>query len=124
MGMKKIMVVDDDPDQIHTLKQLIEETDTEYHVVCATSGTRCLNYLVKNNAPDLILLDIMMPKMNGWETFKKIKANEEWRDIPIVFVTARTDDFAVKAGSFLGTEYIRKPFDILEFKRKIQDILD
>ena len=123
MGMKKIMVVDDDTDQTQTLKQLIEEIDTNYQVVCATSGTRCLNYLVKNPVPDLILLDIMMPKMNGWETFQKIRANEDWRDIPIIFVTARTDDFAVKAGSFLGTEYIRKPFDITEFKHKIRSLL-
>ena len=123
MGMKKIMVVDDDPDQTHTLKQLIEETNTDYQVVCATSGTRCLNYLVKNDVPDLILLDIMMPKMNGWETFKKIRSNEQWRNIPIIFVTARTDDFAEKAGNFLGTEYIQKPFDIAEFKQKIHNIL-
>ena len=121
--MKKIMVVDDDPDQTHTLKQLIEETDNQYQVVCATSGMRCLNYLVKNEAPDLILLDIMMPKMNGWETFKKIRSQEDWRDIPIIFVTARTDDFAEKAGHFLGTEYIRKPFDINEFRQKIREIL-
>jgi len=53
--MKKIMVVDDDPDQTHTLKQLIEEADHNYSVVCATSGTRCLNYLLKNEIPDLIL---------------------------------------------------------------------
>ena len=121
--MKKIMVVDDDPDQTHTLKQLIEETDNQYRVVCATSGMRCLNYLVRNDAPDLILLDIMMPKMNGWETFKKIRSHEDWRDIPIIFVTARTDDFAEKAGSFLGTEYIQKPFDIDQFRQKIREIL-
>ncbi len=122
-GMKRIMVVDDDPDQTHTIKQLLEEGNKDYQVVCASSGSRCLNYLVKNQNPDLILLDIMMPKMNGWETFKKLKANESWRDIPVIFITARTDDFAERAGSFLGTEYIRKPFDSEELKNKIKEIL-
>lgn len=123
MGMKKILVVDDDPDQTHTLKQVIEEANTEYHVDCATSGTRCLNYLVKHDIPDLILLDIMMPKMNGWETFKKLRSNEAWREIPVIFITARTDDFAERAGSFLGAEYIKKPFDIQDLEQKIHDIL-
>ena len=122
--MKKIMVVDDDPDQTHTLKQLIEETDDNYQVVCASSGTRCLYYLLKDEIPDLILLDIMMPKMNGWDTFKKIKANEDWRDIPVIFISARTDDFAENAGNFLGTDYIQKPFDISELKQKIQNLLN
>jgi CheY-like chemotaxis protein len=121
--MKTIMVVEDDPDQLHTLKQILEETDSNYQIVCASGGTRCLNYLVKNDIPDLILLDVMMPKMNGWETFQNIQANEDWRDIPIIFLSARSDDFVEKAGNFLGTDFIQKPFDIDHLRQKIREIL-
>ena len=73
--MKKIMVVDDNPDHLHSIKQTIENMDDDYRVTCASSGIRCLKLLENNEIPDLILLDIMMPKMNGWETFKTIQEN-------------------------------------------------
>ena len=121
--MKKIMVVDDNPDHLHSIKQTIENMDDDYKVTCASSGIRCLKLLKDNEIPDLILLDIMMPKMNGWETFKTIQENSSWRDIPVVFLTARTDDFAQNAGSFLATDYIKKPFDIDDLKKRIEKVL-
>ena len=121
--MKKIMVVDDNPDHLHSIKQTIENMDDDYRVTCASSGIRCLKLLENNEIPDLILLDIMMPKMNGWETFKTIQENSSWRDIPVVFLTARTDDFAQNAGSFLATDYIEKPFDIDDLKKRIEKVL-
>ncbi len=121
--MKKIMVVDDNPDHLHSIKQTIENMDDDYKVTCASSGIRCLKLLENSEIPDLILLDIMMPKMNGWETFKTIQENSSWRDIPVVFLTARTDDFAQNAGSFLAADYIEKPFDIDDLKKRIEKVL-
>jgi CheY-like chemotaxis protein len=122
--MKKIMVVDDNPDHLHTIKQTIEKMNEEYKVVCATNGISCIKLLKNDEIPDLILLDIMMPKMNGWETFKVIKENSLWRNIPVVFLTARTDDFAENAGKFLASDYIEKPFDIEDLKKRIDKIFN
>ena len=64
-----------------------------------------------------------MPDMSGWKTFDKIKENEAWRGIPIVFLTARTDRVAKNAGGFLGEDYIEKPFEITDLKLRIDRIL-
>jgi CheY-like chemotaxis protein len=122
--MKKIMVVDDDPDDLQSIKQMLENMDDEYKVTCASSGVRCLKLLENNEIPDLILLDIMMPEMSGWETLKILQENSSWRDIPVVFITARTDDFAEEAGNFLAMDYIEKPFDIEDFKKRIDEVLE
>jgi len=68
-------------------------------------------------------LDIMMPEMSGWETFDKIKGNQNWGNIPVIFLTARTDNIAKKAGGFLGDDYIEKPFKIDELIKRIEQIL-
>jgi len=122
--MKKIMVVDDDPDDLQSIKQMLENMDDEYKVTCASSGTRCLKSLENNEIPDLILLDIMMPEISGWEIFKILQENASWKDIPVVFITARTDDFAEEAGNFLAMDYIEKPFDIEDFKKRIDEVLE
>ena len=67
--------------------------------------------LEKNDIPDLILLDIMMPEISGWELAKRLKKNTAWKNIPIVFLTARTSKIAKTAGGLLGEDYIEKPFD-------------
>ncbi len=122
--MKKIMVVDDDSDDLHSIKQMLENMDGDYKVTCASSGVQCLKLLKNNEIPNLILLDIMMPEMNGWETFKNLQENASWKDIPVVFITARTDDFAKNTGNFLAMDYIEKPFDIEDFKKRINKVLE
>jgi DNA-binding response OmpR family regulator len=72
----------------------------------------------------LILLDIMMPGMSGWEVFKSLRENPSWEKIPVVFLTARTDNIAKNAGSFLGNDYIEKPFKLPELKERIDKILN
>ncbi len=121
--VKTIMVVDDNPDTTYTLKRLLENPDARYNVIPVDSGEKCLELLKDNQKPDLILLDIMMPGMTGWETFKRIKENLSWKDIPIVFLTGRTDRVARNAGRFLGEGYIEKPFDITDLKDLIEKIL-
>ena len=121
--MKKIMVVDDEEDQLFTIKKTLEYAEKEYEVITLNNGNNCLQYLKNNEKPDLILLDIMMPEMTGWELYDKIKENDDWRDIPVVFLTARTDETAEKAGKFFGEDYIEKPFDAEDLIKRINKII-
>ena len=117
--VKKVLVVDDNPDVIFSVKSGLEESAKGYKVIGAESGEKCIEFL-KSNTPDIILLDIMMPEMSGWQTFDKIKGNDDWKDIPIVFLSARTDNIAKNAGGFLGEDYIEKPFEIKNLKERIE----
>jgi len=122
--MKKIMLVDDEKDQIFFIKTSFENLfGKEYTFVPAESGEKCFELLNKKNIPDLILLDIMMPKMNGWEVFDRLRANPEWKNIPIIFLTARTDEFAEHAGVLIAEDYIKKPIEIKELKMRIDNVL-
>ena len=118
------MVVDDEPDQILTIKEILVDLSDKYEVIGADSGIQCLQLLENNQIPNIILLDIMMPNMSGWEVFNRIKDNPNWKDIPIVFLTARTDDVATNAGRFLGEDYIEKPFYAQDLIRRINKLLN
>lgn len=120
--MKTILVVDDNPDVITSLKVGLEDSSL-YRIFGAENGKKCLEMLNENIAPDLIILDIMMPLMSGWEVFDQIKKNPSWNSIPIIFLTARTDRTAKNAGSFLGDDFIEKPFDIADLKKRIDNLL-
>ena len=122
--MKNILYVDDKKDQIFYLKTAFEDLyGNEYQIIPAESGKKCLEILEKKIIPDLILLDIMMPDMNGWEVFDKLKANPIWKKIPVVFLTARTDGFAEETGEFIADDYIKKPIDVKELKIRIENVL-
>ena len=114
--VKKIMLVDDDPGVIYTVKNGIEGLDSDYKITTVNSGQRCLELLEKEELPDLLLLDIMMPEMSGWEVYKKIREKLSDKELPIVFLTARTDRIAKDAGGFLAEDYIEKPFKVPELK--------
>ncbi|MEF8849151.1 MAG: response regulator, partial [Candidatus Thermoplasmatota archaeon] len=118
-----IMVVDDNVDVTYTVKKGLESLDDKYTVLVAKSGEQCLQLLKDNNIPDAILLDIMMPGISGWETFDRIKASEKWKNIPILFLTARTDDVAERAGGFLADDYIEKPFQIEDLKKRLNQMI-
>jgi CheY-like chemotaxis protein len=121
--VKTIIIVDDEPSVIYTVKAGLESSETDYKVIGVDDGNKCLDMLKNDIKPDLILLDIMMPKISGWETLNRIKDNLSWRDIPIIFLSARTDRIAKDAGGFLADDYIGKPFTIDELKQKIEQIL-
>jgi len=116
--------VDDNVDVVESLRYSLEDMTKEYQVIGAESGKQCLNILQNNLIPDLILLDIMMPEMSGWDTFNKLKEHDEWRKIPVVFLTARTDKLAKNAGKFLGDDYIEKPFEINDVIQRVSKILE
>jgi two-component system alkaline phosphatase synthesis response regulator PhoP len=123
--MKKIMIVDDEQDQIFSIKTGFEnEYPNKYEIIGAESGRKCFDLLEKNVIPDLILLDIMMPVMDGWEIFDKLRANQKYKNIPVIFLTARSDGFAANAGSMIADDYIEKPIDIDELKARIEKVLN
>ncbi len=117
---KKILVVDDEEPVVTSVKQGLKSLVAGYDVVGVNSGYDCLEKLKNEPLPDLILLDIMMPDMSGWETYDRIKENQKWMDIPIVFLTARSDNVARNAGRFLGEDFIEKPFEINELKNRLE----
>lgn len=121
--VKKIMVVDDNNDVIMSIRYGLEDLSKEYQVIGAESGKQCFDILQQNQIPDLIFLDIMMPEMSGWQIFDRIKTHDSWKTIPIVFLTARTDNTAKSAGTFLGDDFIEKPFEIEDVKNCINKIL-
>ncbi len=123
MMVKKIMVVDDNPDVIFSVKNGLENVTDDFRIIGVESGEKCLEFL-ETEHPDIILLDIMMPGMSGWKTFDKIKENEAWKQIPVVFLTARTDRVAKNAGGFLAEDYVEKPFDIKDLKNRIDTVLN
>ncbi len=124
MMKKKIMVVDDEPDQILTVKLVIEDFSDKYEVIGADSGKQCLELLKDSQIPDLILLDIMMPGMNGWDVAAEIKKNPIWNKIPLVFLTAKTDSFSKTFGGIVSQDYITKPYEKKELKECIDKFLD
>ena len=121
--MRKIMVVDDEPDLIFSVKCGLEHISEEYKVIGAESGHECFDLLKKGPLPDLILLGVMMPEMNGWDVFTKLKETSDWRDIAVVFLTAKTDQYSEGFGKMAADDYIAKPCDIKNLEKRIDKIL-
>ena len=122
--MKKLMLVDDDKDQVFVIQKAFNDLySKEYELIPVLSGQECIKLLEKKVIPDLIILDLMMPEMNGWQVFDKIKENPKWKKIPIVILTARSDGFAENAGSLIAKDFIKKPVTIEELKSRIDNIL-
>jgi diguanylate cyclase (GGDEF)-like protein len=105
-----ILIVDDTPLNIQVLAQVLFK---EYKVQIATDGPSALKILAQDKKPDLVLLDIMMPVMNGYEVCRQIKNNVSTRDIPVIFISAKGDVKDQQHGFNLGAvDYITKPFEI------------
>lgn len=103
----QILIVDDNPTNIDLLRRFLD--DEKYKIAAVTSGEVALK-LVEKNPPDLILLDIMMPGIDGYEVCRRLKAHPEYKDIPVIFVTAKTAAEDIKLGFQLGAaDYINKP---------------
>ena len=120
--MIKALYVDDDTD-ISTIVEMCLEMNENFEVLCVNSGNQAL---VKSEAwqPDIILLDYMMPEMDGPETFLRLKQNPATKDIPVVFVTAKTMQEDVSKLLELGAKgVISKPFDPLSLATEIQAFL-
>lgn len=122
MDKKVIMVVDDNQDLLYSIKKGFQTLSKNYVIITADSGKKCLQLLKEKN-PDMILLDIMMPRMDGWDLCAKIKDNKKTQNIPIAFLTAKTDPISQSMGRLASMDYITKPFDIKDLKKRIDSIL-
>lgn len=125
--MKKILLVDDDPDFVEGARIVLEKSDFE--VVTASSGKECLER-IKEERPDLIILDIMMPKKSGFEVCKELKSDIEYNRIPVVMLTALKQklsqtSYSIAEGLELEAEdYLEKPIEPKELVSRIKKILE
>ena len=114
---QKILIVDDTPANIRLLGDYLSRY---YTVLIATNGENALQ-LAKENIPDLILLDIIMPGIDGYEICRRFKEKTETRDIPVIFISAKTSIEDEAKGLELGAvDYIKKPFNLPIIKGRVQ----
>jgi len=120
---KRILVVDDD-DHVRKLEQAILERPG-YEVSSASSGRETLDRLAAGESYDLIILDVMMPEMDGFEVCRKIKADPRTRELPVIFLTAKGGGDALVEGLEAGgVMYINKPFTATKLLTIVETMLE
>ncbi|MGF1520157.1 MAG: diguanylate cyclase [Nodosilinea sp.] len=118
VGPKEVLVIDDTPNNLRLLLRAL--SGEGYRVRCAKTPTLALTSL-ETTLPDLVLLDIRMPQMNGYEFCQRLKASSRTRDIPIIFLSVLNDtEYKVRAFALGGVDYIAKPFEIDEVIARVR----
>ena len=109
MDKKTILIVDDTPENLTLLSALLKNA---YKIKVATRGQKALQIAASSPPPDLILLDVMMPEMDGYETCRLLKQDTLTQSIPVIFLTAKNQEYEEKTGRNLGAvDYLNKPVD-------------
>jgi two-component system, OmpR family, alkaline phosphatase synthesis response regulator PhoP len=122
MSKKKILIIDDETDFCKLVKRNLELIG-DFEVAIAEDGKRGLAS-AKKLKPDLILLDIMMPHMDGFKVLEKLKTDMNTIAIPVIMLTAKGDEASkIKAAQLYDEEYITKPIDAPDLKTKIEEVL-
>jgi two-component system alkaline phosphatase synthesis response regulator PhoP len=122
MSKKRILVVDDEVDLVETVRFSLELEG--YDVLVAYNGEEGLNQARKEN-PDLILLDLMLPKLDGYKVCRLLKFDERYKHIPILMLTAKIQEKDKVTGMETGAnEYITKPFEMDELMKKVKGYLN
>jgi len=120
---KRILIVDDDPIIVETLVQALEEDEHDYEIISASDGFEA-GIQVNHFKPHLLILDIMMPGMDGWQAARELKANLATKDIPILAATALFRDTDLKTCMDSGCSgYIVKPFTFQELHAKVKELI-
>ncbi len=118
---KRVLIVDDEPNIVTSLEFLMQRSG--YEVRIARNGEEALEQ-VSAFQPDLILLDVMMPLLSGYEVCQKIRENSAWQDVQIVMLTAKGREIEATKGLALGANaYITKPFSTKELLAKVHELL-
>jgi DNA-binding response OmpR family regulator len=118
---KEILIVDDEPSIIVPIQFLMEQQG--YNVMVAENGESALDIIYKYK-PDLILLDIMLPRIDGYEVCEIVRLDPRYRDIKIIFLTAKGREVEIAKGLALGADaYIIKPFSNTELVAKVKELL-
>lgn len=121
MAKKKILVVDDEPALVELIKIRLEANG--YEVSSAGDGQSAIDYVHKQK-PDLIILDLMLPVLNGYKACRLLKFDRKYKDIPILMFTARAEESDRKLGEEVGADgYIVKPFEPNALLAKIKELL-
>ena len=123
MEIHKVLLAEDEED-IQKVAQISLQFRGGWEVVLATNGEECLAKAA-SDPPDLILLDCMMPKLDGYETCRRLKQDPSLRHIPVIFLTAKAQEIEVKKGLSLGAVgYLIKPFNPMSLAAEIKQILE
>ncbi len=118
----KVLVIDDEPNIVQTLQDRLEMND--YQVITATDGKVGLEKAT-SEVPDIILLDVIMPIMDGLEMLERLRKNNTTNKIPVIMLTARSQSQDITRANNYGIEdYVVKPFDLSELLEKIEAILE
>jgi len=121
-GKKLILVVDDDKTQLALVNAILK---TEYDLVAVASGRGALESLSSGTVPDLVILDVLMPEMDGFETYARLRAVDSMRNVPIVFLTAvNSRDEIQKALRMGAADYITKPYVRENFANRIRNAIE
>ncbi|MBV2194966.1 MAG: response regulator [Flavobacterium sp.] len=120
--MKKILIVDDEPNIVMTLEYTFKKSN--YEVFIARDGQEALDIL-KTNFPDVIILDIMMPMVDGFATLEQIRKDENLQHTKVMFLSAKNKDSDIEKGIALGADaYMTKPFSIKKVVEKVEELLN
>ena len=119
---KKVLCIEDEPEMIDLIKLILERKGFE--VVGAVGGAEGLE-VIRREKPDLILLDLMMPEVDGWEVFRQIRADEQLKPIPVIVVTAKAQSIDKVLGLHIAKvdDYVTKPFGPQELLRSVNKVL-
>lgn len=120
---KTVMVVDDNENIRYSLKAVLEDLDKEISVITANGGLECLEK-IREKKPSIILMDVMMPGLDGMDTVIKIKEDPDTKDIPVIFLTAKTDNLTKGMGSVCGEDFIEKPFEAEDLYNRIKKVIE
>jgi DNA-binding response OmpR family regulator len=119
---RSLLIVDDEPNILLSLQYLMKKSG--YEVRTAKDGEEALAE-ISRAAPDLVLLDVMMPKIDGFSICERIRANPDWKDVRIIMLTARGREVEREKGLALGADdYITKPFSTKEAIARVEAVLD
>ena len=121
-GIKQILCIEDEPEMIDLIRLILNRRGFE--VKGANGGIEGLE-MVRQDPPDLVLLDLMMPDMDGWEVYQQMKADEKTRDIPVIVVTAKAQSIDRVLGLHIAKvdDYISKPFSPQELLASVDRVL-
>jgi two-component system response regulator VicR len=121
-GKKKILCIEDEPEMIDLIKLILERKGFE--VLGAMGGKEGLE-VIRREMPDLILLDLMMPEVDGWEVFRQMRADEQLKDIPVIVVTAKAQSIDKVLGLHIAKvdDYVTKPFGPQDLLNSINKVL-
>ena len=119
---KKILIVDDEPNIVMTLEYTFKKQDFEVYI--ARDGSEAL-HILENNVPDVVLLDIMMPNVDGYQTLKYIKNQDSLKQTKVVFLTAKNKASDIEKGLKLGAnKYLTKPFSVKKIVSEVLELLN